>query len=381
MLGLNLGLGVYRGQQSLTARAMSAIKRNGGSLFYIPDDLGMVLGVDLISNGDFASSSGWSTGASWSIGSGVATKGAGGGSLSRSASLSAGKSYAFTFTVTSVSNAGSGVGVSLGNGASYGAFTTVGTFTQTVVAGASTDVKVFARGDESWQGSIDNIIVKEIAVASIYTDSAGTTPATTVGDVLGLMLDKAGSATASQPTTNFKPLLQVNAQGKYAISFDGSDDFLQTGITTGNAGWVCAGVTQSSAANVAVSGNGASGVSAGVALLVRSTGALWGNKSNGASEVTTTVASAGSVVPGVPFVYAFGWDSTINIGSFNGVEVTQAAAISAVSATPLRIGEKGNGSEFFNGQMTAQVICPVLPSAADRTLIRKWIGSLQGQSL
>ena len=51
------------------------------------------LGSELLTGGDFASSSGWTLGSGWSIGSGVATHGSGAGSLKRSVSVTAGSVY------------------------------------------------------------------------------------------------------------------------------------------------------------------------------------------------------------------------------------------------------------------------------------------------
>ena len=65
--------------------------------------------------------------------------------------------------------------------------------------------------------------------STLWEDSARTTPAADNADVIGAWDDKSGNGYhATQATTINKPTLRTNVQnGKNAIRFDGSDDFLQ----------------------------------------------------------------------------------------------------------------------------------------------------------
>lgn len=60
----------------------------------------------------------------------------------------------------------------------------------------------------------------------VFTDSAGTIPATAVGDVLGRVNDRAGVNHATQATQASKPIIGTLANGRRAIRFDGANDFL-----------------------------------------------------------------------------------------------------------------------------------------------------------
>ena len=64
----------------------------------------------------------------------------------------------------------------------------------------------------------------------VYTDDAGTTPATTDGDAIGCWKDQSGNGyDVIQATADNKPLLKLAAngiKGKPTILFDGTDDYL-----------------------------------------------------------------------------------------------------------------------------------------------------------
>lgn len=215
-----------------------------------------------------------------------------------------------------------------------------------------------------------------------YIDSTGTTPVTAVGDVIGRVNDRIGSNHATQATTASKPLAGINAQGKKVISFDGSNDFLQTSITTGNEGWFCAGVTFGGAvgANETVFATGAgSAAMKGVWFLRNGSTNMRLNIGNGTS-LTQPVVNAFTLI-GVPRVVDAGWSAATAFAAVDGTESSQARTGDATVATAALIGTYASGVHALNGPMTCAVISPVLPSATDRALIRKWIGSLQGQTL
>lgn len=119
------------------------------------------LGPELVINGGFASDTAWTKGAQWTIAAGVATKaGAGTSLLQQSIAVVVGRSYTVTFTITDNPTAGDGMSVFLGQ--TSGAIrTTAGTYTQTLVPGLGTNLEFLARGGGAWEGSIDNVSVKE----------------------------------------------------------------------------------------------------------------------------------------------------------------------------------------------------------------------------
>lgn len=63
--------------------------------------------------------------------------------------------------------------------------------------------------------------------SSMFQDSAGTTPVTTTGQSVWLILDKSGKGNhATALSGAAKPVLQQDANGKYYLAFDGVDDGL-----------------------------------------------------------------------------------------------------------------------------------------------------------
>lgn len=124
----------------------------------------LITGAELVTNGDFSSSTGWSINPNgFSIGSGVLTHaGAASGSVNRAISLTVGKKYRITFTVNSYTAIGGGSSVFIGtNIASHrvdisGAGDYVGEVTLSAVGAG----QVFVVSDDDLE--LDNISVKEI---------------------------------------------------------------------------------------------------------------------------------------------------------------------------------------------------------------------------
>lgn len=125
----------------------------------------LVLGPELVTNGDFSGgSTGWTVGAGWSISGGVAAGSAGGGGdlVSVGSGGTAGKSYCVTFTVTVYT---SGLcRVLYGNTPVYNVGANgagdVKTFSLIVTSTNADQLKIWNYGN--FVGSIDNISVREI---------------------------------------------------------------------------------------------------------------------------------------------------------------------------------------------------------------------------
>lgn len=141
---------------SYAGTATSDVYIWGAQLEAVPD-ANLVLGSELVTNGDFASgSTGWVVPAGWAIGSGVATATTTNASLLSSSSVTAGRTYRVSFDVTSYT-AGT-LYVRVGTGAA-----------QTVTGAGSKVLYLTATntaGLEFYGGvitlSLDNISVKEI---------------------------------------------------------------------------------------------------------------------------------------------------------------------------------------------------------------------------
>lgn len=186
--------------------------------------------VEHVTNGAFASDTGWTKETGWAIAAGVATAT---GDISTSLSqasavtLIPGYSYTVTFTTSSVS-AGS-VSVSLGGGTAGTARSTDATFVETIVAGSDGLIKFTGAG---FTGSIDNVSVTPWILGTGWTT---TTVATATGAI---------STALSQTANAAYPLVEGQA---YFVTYTATRD---AGSVTVNIGGT-AGTTRSSAATFA----------------------------------------------------------------------------------------------------------------------------------
>lgn len=123
------------------------------------------LGAELVTNGTFATSSDWTTGTGWSISAGVAsvdgTQGAD-SDLEQDIVVTNGNSYQVTFEITSYT---AGTITPVVGGTSGTARSAVGTFTETIVAGAGGSPRLELRADSTGNMSIDNVSVNLLNVS------------------------------------------------------------------------------------------------------------------------------------------------------------------------------------------------------------------------
>lgn len=123
---------------------------------------GLVLGPELVANGDFSGgSTGWALGTGWSVSSGaaVATSVASGLSIAQDAGLVAGRFYRLTLTIGALSSGG--IRPYAGSGGSYG--TTIsasGTYSWTLLASGNSTIYIATAGTTTL--TIDNISVREL---------------------------------------------------------------------------------------------------------------------------------------------------------------------------------------------------------------------------
>jgi hypothetical protein len=124
-----------------------------------------IFGPDLVGNGDFSSSTGWSAFTGWSIGAGAATHiGGAGGQLIKDLGIVQANTYRVTITVTSFTPVLSDSILYLGNLASSFSIAGVGTYTQNItVVGASNG---FIGLDSRDDITVDDITVKLVGIPS-----------------------------------------------------------------------------------------------------------------------------------------------------------------------------------------------------------------------
>jgi len=124
---------------------------------------GVKLGSELITNGDFAAASNWSTGAGWSIADGVADADnvTNQNLRQNGVALEENKVYSITFTLVSISS-GTVLGRFGGSPAVDSVdFDTAGTYTFFLKAN-DTNSSFMLRGQDGFTGTVDNVSVKEV---------------------------------------------------------------------------------------------------------------------------------------------------------------------------------------------------------------------------
>ena len=124
---------------------------------------GAPLGSEVITNGDFATDSGWGLGNDWSIAGGVASAtDSTNDNLRQNRTLVDGKSYLITFTIVSISSGAVLVRFGGDTQVSSEEFSEVGTYT-VILEANSTSTSFIIRSRDSFTGSIDNVSVKEVS--------------------------------------------------------------------------------------------------------------------------------------------------------------------------------------------------------------------------
>ena len=266
------------GARGFTPSALFSSGEQGA--WYDPSDFDRYiapLGSELVTNGDFSTPSDWTPSANTSVSGGVGRftpPTANGNNITPAAVLSlvAGKTYRVTFTVKNYVAGSVRPETSGGTSPAIGTHRNAnGSYTEYLVAGAG-DTRVRLRTTETTTNlEVDDLSVRELTAldtATMFQDSAGTTPVTAVEQPVGLLLDKSkGLALGSERITNggfdstawwgvdagwsisggvatntgadqiYTPLTTLEANKRYEISFD------VTSVTTSGALVVVVGVT------------------------------------------------------------------------------------------------------------------------------------------
>lgn len=164
-----------------------------------------------VTNGTFAADTDWTKGSGWTIAAGVATAVTSSATLTQTCpqTLVAGRTYTVTFDVTR--SAGS-VAVSLGGGTAGTSRSTNATFTETITAGAAQDVTFTGTG---FSGTLDNVII------------------TAIGTVTGSV----GGAAGTGVTTATTKIEQITAGATQAIAITADANFVGTIDNVTVSGW------------------------------------------------------------------------------------------------------------------------------------------------
>lgn len=202
-----------------------------------------------------------------------------------------------------------------------------------------------------------------------------------------------GTVTAQQiidaggiPLTTTAPASSARGSAWWQFDTAAPGDYLGMGIQTGETGWIAAAVTFGAAAtaNETIFANGAGSANLKGVWLLRNggTGENFMRMGVGNGVNLDMVTAYALPLRNVPRVVEGGWDAS---SVFVGVDGNVVSAPRTGSATPApntpMIGAYSPGNHHLNGALHAQVICPVVPPAQDRDLIRRWLASRQWRRL
>ena len=223
MLSLQQAIGFrIRGRSAVGAPAFtpaSLFASGETGVWYDPSDISRytadsTLGPELVTNGTFDSNvSDWTVANTasfvWSSGTGVYTRSAFGDRVSQAIICVVGRTYKITVSISGNSGGSARVGFNLALGANTEVANTTdasGTFSVALKATASTMYLQFDSNANGGTFAVDNISVRELTeidTATMFQDTAGTTPVTAVEQPVGLMLDKSqGLVLGSELITN-----------------------------------------------------------------------------------------------------------------------------------------------------------------------------------
>ena len=231
-------------------------------------------------------------------------------------------------------------------------------------------------------GSAANLYLPGVGAISGITagnwlDSAGTTAAAVDGQV-GRVDNARGGANLTQSTAANRPILRL-AGGVYAWDFVSSDSFTST-LTPGNAGFFCSG------ANIADSGVLRTLLGAGAGGFA-SSGVWLARDASNALTLQVDGITRDSVSAAYPVatnaVASAGWDASNMFVGINGTETSGAKKVNCTSANTMNLGVLTGTTNPMLGTISGGVIImpTVLPTASERSILRKLIASLSGVTL
>lgn len=190
-----------------------------------------------------------------------------------------------------------------------------------------------------------------------------------------------------QDTSTKAPLLQQDANSKYYLDFDGTDDFLVSPYGRINTAAplpvgvnMCAGITKDSDAAQGIVAEWNTNVDTTTASFALSApagaSATYGFQTRGSGSVVSTTASA--TAPSTNVVTALGnISSPYNKLRINGVE--QASNTSSqgtgnyATLAPLYIGSRGGTSLFFNGRIYQFVMKTGAPNLEQVVTVERYV--------
>lgn len=227
-------------------------------------------------------------------------------------------------------------------------------------------------------------------ISTLYQDAAGTTPVTSTGQAVALMLDKSGRGNnATQSITLSRPIYRVDTNGFPYLEFDGSDDFMSTSainFTSTNKMTLFAGVRKLTDAAVgsimelSAAGIGTNGT---IGVLAPSSATLPNYRTSSRGTAITSVASPNNYA--APNTAVLGVTSDIAAPLLtlrvNGAEVGASVATQGTGTYgnhAMFIGRRGGTSLPFNGRLYGLILRGAATTAALISQTETWLNQRTG---
>ena len=213
---------------------------------------------------------------------------------------------------------------------------------------------LFASSEQgAWYGPSD--------LSTLFQDSAGTTPVTTAGQPVGLMLDKSGNGNhATQATAGLTSRYQVSPFGS---EYDGNDDFSAQPFKPTLAGTIAVRMRSDTASRVAFGSQPASNGRCYIGL------ASDGSLAGGIGEQATSVIKGSADIRGDLVTGILTWDGTTVSLYQDGVSVYSAAQLGAVNTTVAMhegaLNNNGTAAAFHKGRIAQSIVLDRVMTAAE----------------
>lgn len=234
-------------------------------------------------------------------------------------------------------------------------------------------------------------------LSTLFQDQAGTIPVTSVGQVVGLMLDKSGKGNhARQFVELFKPTLQQNiVTGNYYLLFDGVDDCLFTSAinltttdristfsavhkTLNDNGGIIAELSVASEAN-----NGTFNITNATAPSID----YWGTSTRGTATSTINMSTPNpspNNLTGVGIITTnMQISSSLHEMRVNGVvgNSSTSQGTGNYSNQPLYLGSRASASIAFGGDMYGFILTSRLTTSDEVSAVEKIMANKIGVTI
>jgi len=321
----------------------------------------LVLGSELVTNGDFSSATGWSVPAGLTIGGGVATATAASGYLYRLGnSIVAGRTYEVSFDVSEYSGTATIRGYIQATPVFGSTVSGNGHFTHRLTATATNvNSECGLNMSSGFNGVIDNFSIKEIA-----------------------------GNHATQATAASRPLYKTDGTYHW-LQFDGVDDSLSTAaidFTSVNKTGIFAGTYIVDSTNwriLAIQGASRMFSNPSVGLQIPAGSSAIQSVSFPSSAATYSAQTGGTTSINTKGVFSSLIDRSVSsrsvVNRINGSEVNATGwAIESgfYGNNPLFIG--GAGGEAYNGKIYSLIIRGALSTADEITATETWVNQRTG---